>query len=261
MSFPNLSPANSLRSFSRSPRDEQDDNFALGQMNWLLGSSGGTAKTSSVTSLYSYGSTQFINERPKPRSRSASIKFSERTVDIHDATEQSDANDFLSNGIKVCTENIFGLYGVEVWQYDRNTGKLVNVTKSTESIESGRCGCGIHIKRIPQEADQQSPNYSPEARDAFERLTHKSRMDYLASEPVESGRSLAGALWSETSTSGTLDAVTNGVLSIGSTIHKRVGLLVGSQPTQSADIADTIFWRELEELVADPNQVRLPYYP
>eukprot|EP00804_Cyclotella_cryptica_P001583 CCRYP_021194-RA/>CCRYP_021194-RA protein AED:0.08 eAED:0.19 QI:0/0/0/1/0/0/3/0/310 len=49
----------------------------------------------------------------------------------------------------------------------------------------------MHIKRIPQEADHESPSYSPEARDAFERLAYTSRIDYLAPEPVESGCSLA----------------------------------------------------------------------
>jgi chitodextrinase len=86
---------------------------------------------------------------------------------------------------------------------------------------------GIHIKQIPQEADQNSVSYSPEARYSFERLTQQSRFNYLAPKPSESGVSLTGALWSATSTSGTLHAMTNGVKSIGTSVHKRFGLLVG----------------------------------
>jgi hypothetical protein len=152
-------------------------------------------------------------------------------------------------------ENVFGLYGIEVWRFDNETGKLFNMAISQQSIESGRSECGMYIKRIPQEADHKSPSYRPESRDAFERLANKSRIDYLAPESVVSGRGLAGALWSETSASRTLESFSNGTFSIGYTIQKGVGFLAGLQPVKSADTIDAITWREVGELVTDPNQV------
>lgn len=243
----------------RSPRSREDGDFSLGQMNWLLGS-GTTAKTS-FTSLYSYGSngnyqnlySGSYDERLNSRQRSSSIKFVEPSVEIRSVGEQ--IIDILSQSVQLCVENVFGLYGIEVWRFDNETGKLFNTAISQQSIEAGRSECGMYITRIPQEADHKSPSYRPESRDAFERLANTSRIDYLAPEPVVSGRSLAGALWSETSTARTLDAFSNGTFSIGYTIQKGVGLLAGLQHVKSFDTIDAITWREVGELVADPNQV------
>ncbi|KAL3804497.1 hypothetical protein HJC23_002536 [Cyclotella cryptica] len=249
-----LSPT--LRFSSRSQRSREEGDFSLGQMNWLLGSR--TTTRTSFTSLYSYGSngnnhnlnSNSSDERLNSRRRSSSLKFVEPSIEIQSAAEQP--IDVLSQSIKSCIENVFGLYGIEVWRFDDETGKLFNVAISQQSVESGRSECGMHIKRIPQEADHESPSYSPEARDAFERLAYTSRIDYLAPEPVESGCSLAGALWSETPTSNFLEAFSNRVSSIGYTIHKRAGFLAGLQPIQSAD--ESISWRDVGELVKDPNQ-------
>ncbi|KAL3774181.1 hypothetical protein HJC23_012743 [Cyclotella cryptica] len=127
------------------------------------------------TSLYSYGSngnnhnlnSNSSDERLNSRQRSSSLKFVEPSIEIQSAAEQP--IDVLSQSIKSCIENVFGLYGIEVWRFDDETGKLFNVAISQQSVESG----------------------SPEARDAFERLAYTSRIDYLAPEPVESGCSLA----------------------------------------------------------------------
>jgi hypothetical protein len=231
-----LSPSDSAK-MSRSP---QEDHFALEPMNWLLSGSGSSINTS----LHSYGSTHHNSSNERLRSGSQSVKFVEQFAEIQADTEQP--VDILLQSVNSCIENIFGLYGTEVWQFDEGTGKLINVAISS---------LGIHIKRAPQEADPNSPSYTSEARDAFERLIYRSRLDFIPPSPVESGVSLSGALWTQTSASGALDAVTSGVMSIGTTVHKRFGLLAGVQPADKTNSAESVVWREVDELVSDPNQV------
>lgn len=205
-------------------------------MSWLLGGSGGTHTP--VTSLHSYGSINCNSSDEKLRS--SSIKFSERIVEIPSVNP----SDVLSRSVDTCLEDVFGLYGIEIWQFDSTTGKLINEPVSQS---------GLHIRRIPQEADHDSPSYDPESRDAFERLIYKSRLDYLSPEPVESGVSLVGALWSETHTPNAL--ISSGVKSMTTSVHKRFGLLAGLQPVQTSNATESIVWRMVDDLVADPNQV------
>lgn len=213
-------------------------------MSWLLGGSGGTQTP--ATSLHSYGSTHCNSSDEKLRS--SSVKFVERIVEMPSAK----LSDILTHSVDVCIEeeDVFGLYGIEIWKSDSNTGKLINEPVSQS---------GIHIRRVPQEADHDSPSYDPESRDAFERLTCKSRLDFLSPEPVESGVSLAGALWSETSMPNPLEAVSNGVKSMTTSVHKRFGLLAGLQPVEISNTTESIIWREVDELVKDPNQVCITY--
>ena len=116
----------------------------------------------------------------------------------------------------------------------------------------------MYLKRVPQEVDEASPCFNSESRDAFERLTNPSRLDYLAPDSVEIGVGLAGILWSNASaTYSTL--LQHGVQSLSTKIHRRVGLLTGleyeTQP-QHHNAADSIQWREVDAFAQDPHQVR-----
>ena len=124
--------------------------------------------------------------------------------------------------------------------------------------EFGQFSSGLFIKRISQEADPDSPDSNSEARDAFERLTDCSRLDYLPPTTTRPGVGLAGTLWSEASTSSTLAAVQEGVQSIGTNIQRRVGMLAGLQSfnKQLNNSADSVVWREVGALAQDPDQVR-----
>lgn len=229
----NLSPSISPK-MSRSSRDSQEDHFAMGQMNWLLNGSDSVARPSTASSLHSYGSTSYQSPSERLRSRSSFVKSVDHSIEVPPVRP----TDILSQSINSSTEHIFGLYGIEIWEFNADTGKLHNVPVSQS---------GIHIKRIPQEADQNSLSYSPEARWSLDRLTQQSRLDYLAPKPLESGVSLAGALWSASASTGTLHAM----------VHKRFGLLAGLQQVESVKATEAVLWREVDELATDPNQVRV----
>ena len=85
-------------------------------------------------------------------------------------------------------------------------------------------------------------------------------MDHIFQETTDPGVGLAGALWSEASTSNTFAAVQHGVQSISENIHRRVGLLAGLHPTLSHENEDAnaVLWREVDTLAEDPHQVRMP---
>ena len=87
-------------------------------------------------------------------------------------------------------------------------------------------------------------------------------MDHIFQETTDPGVGLAGALWSEASTSNTIQ---HGVQSISESIHRRVGLLAGLHPTLSHENEDAnvVLWREVDTLAEDPHQVRMPilFYP
>ena len=82
-------------------------------------------------------------------------------------------------------------------------------------------------------------------------------MDHIFQETTDPGVGLAGALWSEASTSNTIQ---HGVQSISESIHRRVGLLAGLHPTLSHENEDAnvVLWREVDTLAEDPHQVRIP---
>lgn len=82
-----------------------------------------------------------------------------------------DPADVLSQSVRACTSTIFGLYGLEIWKLD-GSGSLINVPiKSPNVVDLRKQSSGIFVRRVAQEADYESPDFSSSARDAFERLT------------------------------------------------------------------------------------------
>ncbi len=108
--------------------------------------------TSSIPEIaeiaYSYSEEQ--RERPRVRNREPVV------VDV------------LSQSVRTCASAIFGPYGVEVWRLD-GSGSLVGMPLQPNDAE-GQSG-GLFVKRVTQEADYDSPDFTSSARDAFERLT------------------------------------------------------------------------------------------
>ena len=91
-------------------------------------------------------------------------------------TQQQEPMDVLMQSIYACTSNIFGLYALEVWKFDKDSGSLLNIPiMPPHALDVKRHSSGLFIKRITQEADYRSPNYNPSAREAFERLTDTTR--------------------------------------------------------------------------------------
>lgn len=168
--------------------------------------------------------------------------------------------DILSQTVSSCTENICGLYGLEVWRYNKCSGKLVNMPITSEHDEEfgKRSSSSMLIRRVTQEADPDSPYYNSVARDAFERLTDSSRLDYMPPKLTTPGVGLAGTLWSEASTSSTLKGLRHGVHSLSTTVHHRIGLLQGVEPVLMEEevSSDHVVWREVDTLAQDPLQVR-----
>ena len=136
----------------------------------------------------------------------------------------------------------------------KKTGTLTSIPiKSPHIIDLQRQTTSLFTKRTLQEADYQSPTFDPAARDVFERLTDNTRLDYISKNATDAGLGVAGVLWSETSTQSALARVSEGVQSIGSSIHRRVGLLAGLHP--EVEDANAVLWRDIETLAEDPDQV------
>jgi len=165
---------------------------------------------------------------------------------------QDEPIDVLSQSVRACTASVFGLYGLEIWKLDES-GSLVSIPIASPSYaDIRRQSSGIFVKRVTQEADYDSPDFNSAARDAFERLTDTTRLDHIYQQDTDPGVGLAGALWSEASTSNTLA----GVQSISDTIQRRVSILAGVQAalTHDADTANSICWRSVDTLAEDPDQ-------
>eukprot|EP01082_Thalassiosira_pseudonana_P001003 g998.t1.2.5e174188 g998 g998.t1 contig10:1155753-1157611(-) len=273
-----LSPALSRLQSRYDADDRVEDGDSLGGLNWLLGGWSAPSRNnkSSATSLLSTGSARSSNtnyrsldssftEGLRPISRSSSYNHSRQRMNDLVAIEpppqatvvRQPPLDVLSQCVDASVSNIFGIYGVEVWRFDDS--KLVNVPisySSQQTLEAGSSRGGMYLKRVPQEVDEASPCFNSESRDAFERLTNPSRLDYLAPDSVEIGVGLAGILWSNASaTYSTL--LQHGVQSLSTKIHRRVGLLTGleyeTQP-QHHNAADSIQWREVDAFAQDPHQ-------
>ena len=137
---------------------------------------------------------------------------------------------------------IFGIYGIELWHYNEATGKLAIVNLNEEDDgESGVSGSGSFlIKRRPQETDPDNDYATPEALDAFNKLTNVTQSGYIAVNETDPGVGLSGALWAESSGGGS-DAGANFNRAWGGIGHSG---------------HESVVWRDVGELADDPDQVR-----
>lgn len=141
--------------------------------------------------------------------------------------------DMMSQTLALC-DHIIGLYGLEMFNFEYSSGKLVSVglgpdTKSDEGdVESQNSAPRLFIKRRTQESDDENDYYTKDAAESYDRLTNQTRDDYLAASPIEPGLSVAGLLWSEMSSS------------------HGIGQGHGGQ--------DSVVWRDVQEIADDPDQ-------
>lgn len=186
---------------------------------------------------------------------------------------QQEPMDILLQSIHSCTANIFGLYGLEVWQFDKKSGSLMSIPiMPPHALDVKRHRRSLFIKRTTQEADYNSPNYSSSAKDAFERLTETTRLDFVSKAATDPGVGVAGALWSESNSNAlstkTFAAVQSGVQSLSETIsdrlhlnitspHRRTvrGMIVAAHFNQENEqVSNRVLWRDIKSLAEDPDQ-------
>jgi len=183
---------------------------------------------------------------------------------------QQEPMDILLQSVFACTANIFGLYGLEVWKFDQKSGFLTSTPMMPpNALDVKQHRRSLFIKRIPQEADYNSPNYNPSARDAFERLTVTTRLDYCSKNATDPGVGVAGALWSESNNSSVLSTsalavVQSGVQTLSDKISDKLHLyksdplnrsirdMVLGQDNEQA--SNRVLWRDINSLAEDPDQ-------
>mmetsp|Transcript_34507 Transcript_34507/g.83519 ORF Transcript_34507/g.83519 Transcript_34507/m.83519 type:complete len:550 (+) Transcript_34507:35-1684(+) len=205
--------------------------------------------------------------KPVPKSTSATTLSSSSTFTNSVIPESSSAilrpqpsSDFLSQALAT-TDLIFGIYAIELWHYNEASGKLINVGLGSSDEETGRKSGDLFLKRRTQESDPDSDNYTPEANHAFDKLTDKSRNDYIPAKPSDPGVGLSGLLWSESST-----AVGGGVNNmLGNALHINGNQRPNNERQSSqrrgksfkgihSNAHDTIVWRDVVGLANDPDQ-------
>uniref|UniRef100_A0A7S2LEL8 HPP transmembrane region domain-containing protein n=1 Tax=Skeletonema marinoi TaxID=267567 RepID=A0A7S2LEL8_9STRA len=183
---------------------------------------------------------------------------------------QQEPMDILLQSVFACTANIFGLYGLEVWKFDQKSGFLTSTPMMPpNALDVKQHRRSLFIKRIPQEADYNSPNYNPSARDAFERLTVTTRLDYCSKNATDPGVGVAGALWSESNNSSVLSTsalavVQSGVQTLSDKISDKLhlyksdplnrsirGMVLGQDNEQASN---RVLWRDINSLAEDPDQ-------
>lgn len=150
----------------------------------------------------------------------------------NDQADVPKPEDILSQSLSL-TNLIFGIYAIELWHYDEQSGKLINVGLGSQDEETGQRDAGLLLKRETQETDLDNDYSTSEAIDAFGKLTDRSRSDHLPASPVDPGVGLPGVLWAESS----------------SAVHLGVGV------RQRQAHHDGINWRDVVELANDPDQV------
>mmetsp|Transcript_17649 Transcript_17649/g.36840 ORF Transcript_17649/g.36840 Transcript_17649/m.36840 type:complete len:263 (+) Transcript_17649:320-1108(+) len=163
-------------------------------------------------------------------------------------------DDVLSQSLDL-TENIIGLYAIELWKYNETSGKLCNVDLNLSTDEEmGQLKSSLLIKHITEEADHNSTHCKSMAEVAFLRLVDSSRKDYLPPTPVEPGVGLPGILWSESSFSPRrVNRAKEISLQRGLNRFKSVRKIIGDVSSDDSD--DLITWREVDTLASDPDQV------
>lgn len=171
------------------------------------------------------------------------------TIDL--AKPSYGCDDILSHSLAL-TDHIFGLYAVELWHYDDGNGKLVNVPLGHDE-ETGAGNCRLLIKRMTQEADPSNTYSTPEAVNAFRRLTDPSSNDFLPATAIDVGVGLPGILWSDAASSKGINSSAQRH-SVGSVRHLSHG---GSRRHfTNGGHGCEVSWRNVDELAKDPDQVR-----
>ena len=108
--------------------------------------------------------------------------FEEKTKEVKAKAVASSSLDILSQCVAL-SDNIFGLYALEAWHFDEVSGKLISIKLQPQDEELGG-GLGLVVKRVTQEADPENEYSSSDAIDAFQKLTDRSRKDYLEAKPT-----------------------------------------------------------------------------
>lgn len=87
--------------------------------------------------------------------------------------------DLLTQTVAISMKSLYGIYGVELWHFNEQTGKLENIALSCD-VEGGTVE-GLLLKRVTQEADEINRKYwdVDEAQESFSKLTDKSNKGYL----------------------------------------------------------------------------------
>mmetsp|Transcript_25429 Transcript_25429/g.39931 ORF Transcript_25429/g.39931 Transcript_25429/m.39931 type:complete len:564 (-) Transcript_25429:73-1764(-) len=157
---------------------------------------------------------------PVPTAQTTAVKPIEPVPDV----------DILTQTVAISMKSLYGIYGIELWHFNEQTGKLENIALSSD-IEGGTLG-GLLLKRITQDADEINRKYwnVDEAQESFSKLTDKSNKGYLPPESVGPGYGLPGALWSE------------------------IGLYASSGINSTYGAPHEVHWREVDELANDPDQ-------
>lgn len=106
---------------------------------------------------------------PVPSAPSTAVKPIEPVPDV----------DLLTQTVAISMKSLYGIYGIELWQFNEHTGKLENIALSSD-VEGGTVE-GLVLKRVTQEADEINRKYwdVDEAQESFSKLTDKSNKGYL----------------------------------------------------------------------------------
>jgi hypothetical protein len=93
--------------------------------------------------------------------------------------------DILTQTVAISLKSLYGIYGIELWYFNEETGNLHNITLSSNTDEETGGGAnveGLLLKRVTQDADEINRKYWPvdKPQIAFKKLTDKSSSDYLA---------------------------------------------------------------------------------
>jgi len=156
-------------------------------------------------------------------------------------TISNDGGNILTQSLAM-VDLIFGIYGIELWHYNEASGKLAIVNLNEEDDgETGISGSGSFlIKRQPQETDPNNDYATPEALDAYNKLTNVTQSGYIAVNETDPGVGLSGALWAESSGGGS---------DTGANFNRAWGGIGHSGH-------ESVVWRDVGELADDPDQVR-----
>ena len=179
---------------------------------------------------------------------------------------QQEPMDILLQSIYSCTANIFGLYGLEIWKFDKESGRLMSTPViPPHALDVRQHRRSLFIKRITQEADYDSPSYNPAAREAFERLTETSRSDFVWKVATDPGVGVAGALWSESNSNALSTVMQSGVQTFSERIFhlsQRRTIRGTGATTAAAHLnheneqasSSRVLWRDINTLAEDPDQ-------
>ena len=213
--------------------------------NSLLSSSN-TSRLGGLSNSFNSRGNNNGNSSTKGRESATSVddNFPPPVINQKPTSNYNNCDDILKHSLSM-VDLIFGIYGIELWHYDEQSGKLVivNLDESQDDEETGNCsiksGGGILLKRKPQETDSDNDYATSEAVNSYNKLTDPSHPSYIHVNSTDPGVGLAGALWAESSSMGSSEGGMN---------FNRAGVGWVSM--------GTIQWRDVCELANDPDQVR-----